>query len=169
MSRIAHAQVDDLHARVSDFIVNEAELLDERQLDHWFALFEPEARYRVLPLQAELDGQPPEASLYIIADDYIRLRERVESLLGGHSWMEQPRSRTRRLVSNVRIKARDGERITVRSNFVVHQFRNQESWSFVGQATHLLRDGPERLSILARDIRLDHETIGAQRRISIIL
>lgn len=83
--------------------------------------------------------------------------------------MEQPRSRTRRLVSNVRIKAREGERITVRSNFVVHQFRNQESWTFVGQATHLLRDGPDHLSILGRDIRLDHETIGAQRRISIIL
>ncbi|USV23286.1 hypothetical protein M0419_10435 [Pseudomonas aeruginosa] len=28
----------------------------------------------------------------------MRLRERVDSILGGHTWMEQPRSRTRRLV-----------------------------------------------------------------------
>lgn len=53
MSRKAYAQFDDLHARVSDFIVNEAELLDERQLSIWFDLFEPEARYRVLPLQTD--------------------------------------------------------------------------------------------------------------------
>ena len=83
--------------------------------------------------------------------------------------METPPSRTRRLVSNVRIKSRDGEQLTIKSNFVVHQFRNQQTWYFVGEATHVLHDSPRGLRILKRDIRLDHETISAQRRISIIL
>lgn len=34
----------DLLARVSDFLVAEAELLDDRLLDTWFALFERAAR-----------------------------------------------------------------------------------------------------------------------------
>ncbi|WP_205588221.1 aromatic-ring-hydroxylating dioxygenase subunit beta, partial [Pseudomonas aeruginosa] len=96
-------------------------------------------------------------------------RERVDSILGGHTWMEQPRSRTRRLVGNVRLKRVEGELVSSRSNFVVHQFRNREAWNFVGEASHVLRDGPEGLRIVSREIRLDHETISAQRRISIIL
>ncbi|WP_276147612.1 aromatic-ring-hydroxylating dioxygenase subunit beta, partial [Pseudomonas aeruginosa] len=63
----------DLLARVSDFLVAEAELLDDRLLDTWFALFERAARYRVLPLQEQLAGQAPEDSLYIIDDDHVRL------------------------------------------------------------------------------------------------
>ncbi|MGV8248397.1 aromatic-ring-hydroxylating dioxygenase subunit beta, partial [Pseudomonas aeruginosa] len=78
------------------------------------------------------------------------------------------RSRTRRLVGNVRLKRVEGELVSSRSNFVVHQFRNREAWSFVGEASHVLRDGPEGLRIVSREIRLDHETISAQRRISII-
>lgn len=159
----------DLLARVSDFLVAEAELLDDRLLDTWFALFERAARYRVLPLQEQLAGQAPEDSLYIIDDDHVRLRDRVDSILGGHTWMEQPRSRTRRLVGNVRLKRVEGELVSSRSNFVVHQFRNREAWNFVGEASHVLRDGPEGLRIVSREIRLDHETISAQRRISIIL
>ncbi|MFO6381040.1 aromatic-ring-hydroxylating dioxygenase subunit beta, partial [Pseudomonas aeruginosa] len=109
-------------------------LLDDRLLDTWFALFERAARYRVLPLQEQLAGQAPEDSLYIIDDDHVRLRERVDSILGGHTWMEQPRSRTRRLVGNVRLKRVEGELVSSRSNFVVHQFRNREAWNFVGEA-----------------------------------
>ena len=104
----------DLLARVSDFLVAEAELLDDRLLDTWFALFERAARYRVLPLQEQLAGQAPEDSLYIIDDDHVRLRERVDSILGGHTWMEQPRSRTRRLVGNVRLKRVEGELVSSR-------------------------------------------------------
>lgn len=158
-----------LQLRVSDFLVNEAELLDNRELETWFGLFDQPAQYRVLPLQSHLAGEDPHHSLFIIADDYVRLRERVDSLLSGHTWMEQPLSRTRRLVSNVRIKAREGGQLTIKSNFVVHQFRHRQSWNFVGEATHVLREGDEGLRILRRDIRLDHETINAQRRISIIL
>lgn len=169
MSLPLNISAPTLQARVSDFLINEAELLDNRDLETWIGLFEQPARYRVLPLQSHLAEGEPDSSLFIIADDYIRLRERVDSLLSGHTWMEKPASRTRRLVSNVRIKSQDGEQLTIKSNFVVHQFRNQQTWYFVGEATHVLHDSPGGLRIRARDIRLDHETISAQRRISIIL
>ena len=110
----------------------------------------------------------PDRSIPLVSI-HVRLRERVDSILGGHTGMEQPRSRTRRLVGNVRLKRVEGELVSSRSNFVVHQFRNREAWNFVGEASHVLRDGPEGLRIVSREIRLDHETISAQRRISIIL
>lgn len=169
MSLPLHDSAHSLPLRVSDFLINEAELLDNRELETWFGLFDQAAQYRVLPLQSHLVEQEPDRSLFIIADDYTRLRERVDSLLSGHTWMEKPLSRTRRQVSNVRIKTRDGEQLTIKSNFVVHQFRHQQSWNFIGEATHVLRDSPDGLRILRRDIRLDHETINDQRRISIIL
>lgn len=169
MSLPLNISAASLQARVSDFLISEAELLDNRELETWIGLFDQPAQYRVLPLQRHLVEGEPHDSLFIIADDYGRLRERVDSLLSGHSWMETPPSRTRRLVSNVRIKSRDGEQLTIKSNFVVHQFRNQQAWYFVGEATHVLHDSPRGLRILKRDIRLDHETISAQRRISIIL
>lgn len=82
----------DLLARVSDFVA-EAELLDDRLLDTWFALFERAARYRVLPLQEQLAGQAPEDSLYIIDDDHVRLRERsTASSAGIPGWSSRARA-----------------------------------------------------------------------------
>ncbi len=159
----------DLLARVSDFLVAEAELLDDRLLDTWFALFERAARYRVLPLQEQLAGQAPEDSLYIIDDDHVRLRERVDSILGGHTWMEQPRSRTRRLVGNVRLKRVEG-----RTGQQPQQLRRPSVPQPRGlELRRRSQSCPARRSRglahrLAGD-RLDHETISAQRRISIIL
>ncbi|MDF5806210.1 aromatic-ring-hydroxylating dioxygenase subunit beta [Pseudomonas aeruginosa] len=160
----------DLLARVSDFLVAEAELLDDRLLDTWFALFERAARYRVLPLQEQLAGQAPEDSLYIIDDD-LRASARggsTASSAGIPGWSSRARAPAA-WWATCGWKRVEGELVSSRSNFVVHQFRNREAWNFVGEASHVLRDGPEGLRIVSREIRLDHETISAQRRISIIL
>lgn len=157
----------DLLARVSDFLVAEAELLDDRLLDTWFALFERAARYRVLPLQEQLAGQAPEDSLYIIDDDHVRLRERVDSILGGHTWMEQPRSRTRRLVGNAAEagRGRTGQQPQQLRRPSVPQPRGLE---LRRRSQSCPARRPWGLRIVSREIRLDHETISAQRRISII-
>ncbi|WP_219643131.1 aromatic-ring-hydroxylating dioxygenase subunit beta [Pseudomonas aeruginosa] len=75
----------DLLARVSYFLVAEAELLDDRLLETWFALFERASRYLMLHMQEQLAGQAPEDSLYIIDADHVRLRERIDSILGEHT------------------------------------------------------------------------------------
>ncbi|WP_430273045.1 aromatic-ring-hydroxylating dioxygenase subunit beta [Pseudomonas aeruginosa] len=49
-------------------------------------------------------------------------------------------------MGNVRLKRVEGELVSSRSNFVVHQFRNREAWNFVGEASHVLRDGPDGLA-----------------------
>lgn len=83
-------------------------------------LFEYAIRYRVLSLQEQLADQTPEGGLHTINDNHVYSCERVDSILGGHTWMEQPRSRIRRLVGNMRLKRIEGELVSSRSNFVVY-------------------------------------------------
>lgn len=152
---------------VTSFLLNEADMLDEWRLDEWLALFDSCGRYTVAPLQNN-NAEPSEA-LYLVSDDYARLRVRVTHLLGGTAWAELPRSRTRRLITNVRLMDVEPTKITAKANFVVYQFRNSESWEFVGTSQYKLALVEDKLSILHRAIRLDHETMNSHRRLSIIV
>ena len=88
-------------AELEDFLFLEAALLDNWQLDDWLALFAPGARYFVPPAGADDDADPA-STLFYVADDYHRLCERVKRLNKRTAHAEFPRSRCRRMVSNVR-------------------------------------------------------------------
>ncbi|HYM03007.1 MAG TPA: aromatic-ring-hydroxylating dioxygenase subunit beta, partial [Stellaceae bacterium] len=101
---------------IEDFLYHEAGLLDEWRLPEWLALFTEDARYEVPSTDLAADASPDE-NLFYIADDRFRLEQRVARLMkrSGHS--EQPRSKTRHLVTNVRIAANDGATMSVTSAF----------------------------------------------------
>ncbi|WP_330083580.1 aromatic-ring-hydroxylating dioxygenase subunit beta [Methylocystis iwaonis] len=160
--------VSDIVSRITSFLALEADLLDDWRLEDWFELFEPGGRYIVAPLQRHAESAPEQA-LCLILDDYDRLRARVRHFAGASTWMEQPRSRTRRLMSNLRLLAPPTEEIVVRVNFVVYQFRNHESWEFIGSARYRLVTHEAEFRIRERFVHLDHESISKQRRISIII
>ena len=81
-------------AEVEEFLFREAELLDGWKLDAWAELLAEDASYYVPPTDK------PEAShddtLFIIADDIVRLRERLIRLKDPACHVEYPPSRTRR-------------------------------------------------------------------------
>ena len=91
-----------LEREVEDFIAREAALLDEWRLDEWLTLFTDDARYTVP--STDMPGGDPKETLGIINDDIARLRGRVERLKSRHAHREFPWSRTRRFITNVRIK-----------------------------------------------------------------
>ena len=105
---------DGLRSRVEDFLFKEAALLDEWRLDEWLGLLTEDARY-VVPTTDLPDGDP-QRDLVFIDDDMTRLRARVARLLGSHALREQPRSRTRRFVSNVRAEETDDGMVLVSAN-----------------------------------------------------
>src|SRR5450432_2981414 len=76
-------------AGVEDFLYAEAALLDEWRLDEWFALFAEGAVYEV-PTAGAPEGDDPTKSLFYIADDYVRLRERVGRLKKKEAHAEYP-------------------------------------------------------------------------------
>jgi p-cumate 2,3-dioxygenase subunit beta len=152
---------------IEDFLYEEAALLDEWRLHDWLDLLTEDARYEV-PATDRPDGDA-NTMLFIVADDITRLRSRVEQLLGKSAWAENPRSRTRRCISNVRIRAIEGETIHVTANFVVYRMRFQQMDTYVGRYEYTLvrRDGT--LRIRARRAILDLDALRPHGKVSIIL
>ena len=155
-------------AEIEDFLYAEAALLDTWDLDGWLALLTDDARYHV-PSNEQRDGNPAE-TLFLIADDIQRLRARVARLQDRSAHAEQPRSRTRRLITNVRIVGREGEEIAIEANFAVHHFRRGERLrEYVGQYRYRLRATPNGLRIARREALLDALELGSLGSVSFIL
>jgi p-cumate 2,3-dioxygenase beta subunit len=156
-----------LEREVEDFIVREAALLDEWRLDDWLALFTEDARYLVPA--TDLPGGEPKETLAIINDDMARLRGRVERLKSRHAHREFPWSRTRRLITNVRIKETSGEEMVVQASFLVYRIRSGQVDPLIGSYVYTLRRLDGALRIASRKAVLDLEALRPHGTLSIIL
>jgi p-cumate 2,3-dioxygenase subunit beta len=149
------------------FLNDEAALLDEWRLEQWLALMAPDARYLVPPLDApDADHRD---TLFLIADDRRTLASRVRQLLSGTTWAENPRSRTRRLITNVRLLAVNGDEARVTANFAVWRFQHEQSDVYVGRYLHVLVRGSSGLLFRERRAVLDLETLRPHGKLSFIL
>jgi p-cumate 2,3-dioxygenase subunit beta len=156
-------------AEVEDFLYREAALLDEWKLDEWLALLTEDAVYRVPSNDAPPDADPA-STLFLIADDIQRIRGRVGRLKDPQAHAEFPHSRTRRLITNVRIVKTAPEAIWVEANFAVHRFRrNERVGAFVGRYVYRLRVVGGELKIAYREAILDSEELGSLGAVSFIL
>lgn len=153
--------------RIEDFLYEEAALLDEWRLNDWLQLLTDDATYDV-PSTDEREGDP-RTVLFLIADDIRRIRSRVEQLLGKSAWAENPPSRTRRLITNVRIREVKGEHIAVTANFVVYRLRSEQIDCYVGRYEYTLIERAGTLKIYRRRAVLDLESLRPHGKISIIL
>jgi len=155
-------------AEVEEFLFHEAALLDEWRLDEWLALLTGDARYEV-PSNDRPDADPG-GTLFTIADDIDRIRGRVTRLKDRNAHAESPRSRTRRLISNVRIVGREVAELRVEANFVVYRFRRDQSVrEYVGRYRYVLRAERGALKIARRQAVLDAMELGSMGLVSFIL
>ena len=153
---------------VEEFLFREAALLDEWRLDEWLALLTADARYEV-PSNDRPDADPA-GTLFTIADDIARIRGRITRLKDRNAHAESPRSRTRRLIGNVRIVARNARELRVEANFVVYRFRRDESIrEYVGRYRYVLRTERGALKIARRQAVLDAMELGSMGLVSFIL
>ncbi len=129
---------------VEEFLYQEAALLDAWRLDEW--------------LQA----------LFTIADDIHRIRARVQRLKDPHAHAEHPPSRTRRIISNVRIVEKTPLR--VEANFIVYRFRRNENVrEYVGHYKYVLKNENGKLRIARREAILDRMELASLGAVSFIL
>jgi p-cumate 2,3-dioxygenase subunit beta len=155
-------------AQVEDFLYREAALLDEWRLDDWLGLLTEDARYQV-PSNDRPDADPA-STLFTIADDISRIRARVTRLKDKNAHAEHPPSRTRRMIGNVRIVAREGDELAVEANFVVFRFRRDERIrEYVGRYRYRLRVGSGGLKIAKREALIDAMELGSLGSVSFIL
>jgi p-cumate 2,3-dioxygenase beta subunit len=162
------ATASDVVHSVEQFLYEEAQLLDEWRLHEWLALFGPEGEY-LIPATDKPDGDPSR-DLFLVQDDRFLLEQRVNSLLTRSAHAEYPHSRTRRLITNVRVSQESDARLAVLANFAVYRVRSGRVDSYVGQYRHILgrqEDGTFRFII--RKAILDLDALRPQAKVSIIL
>lgn len=154
--------------QVEDFLYHEAALLDDWLLDDWQALLTDDATYYVPP-NDHLDGDH-RSTLFLIADDRERIRQRIIRIKDPNCHAEYPKSRTKRMISNVRILASDGDLITVAANFVCYRFRRYERIrEYVGSYRHVLKQSGDTFKIKERRVLIDAHELGSLGSVSFIL
>jgi 3-phenylpropionate/cinnamic acid dioxygenase small subunit len=167
---------NQLRHQIEDFFYLEAELLDRRRLREWLELLTDDVLYW-MPVRHNPFDRPESledefsqsGESYYFNDNKESLRVRVERVYSKTAWAEMPPSRTRRLISNVRVRHDDGREIEAHSNFVVYRTRMEKDRDlFVGTRKDILRRIDGGLKIARRTILLDQAVLGA-KNISIFL
>src|SRR4051794_27659131 len=131
-------------ARCEQFLMHEARLLDDARFDEWLALFTDDAWYWV-PIEPEQNN--PHDTVSLIYDDRRLLETRVRRLARPRLFSQEPRSRPRRLVAKVTLEESDASACTLRSKFLVLEYRREGQRTFGGTAFHrlVLLDGQLRI------------------------
>lgn len=166
----------ELRHQVEDFLYFEAELLDDRKLREWLELFTDDVRYW-MPIRHNTFDRPESISEelskpgegYYFDDSKETLRLRVERTYAKNAWAEMPPSRTRHMISNVRIKKDGGAELEVHSNFLTYRTRMETDQDmFVGARRDILRRVDGAFKIAKRTIILDQAVLAA-KNISVFL
>jgi 3-phenylpropionate/cinnamic acid dioxygenase small subunit len=146
-----------------EWLNDEAALLDGNQMREWLELLHPEVDYR-MPIRVTRErekGLGFSTDGYHLYEDYESLATRVERLYGEYAWAEDPPSRTRRFVSNVRVSIRGEGEYEVNSNLMIFRSRldSVEFELLSGERQDILVAVDGALKLRRRLILLDHSTL----------
>lgn len=151
---------------VEQFLYHEADLLDRGCFDDWLQLLADDLEYRmpVRTTRARASGDGFDDSMGFFSEDHASMTLRVKRLDTDFAWAEDPPSRTRRFVTNVRVELGDvdGE-LVVRSNVLLYRTRTDSAapdlFSYAREDT--VRDLGGRYLIARRVARIDQTILGA--------
>ncbi|TBH16546.1 aromatic-ring-hydroxylating dioxygenase subunit beta [Thermus thermamylovorans] len=160
----------DLTREILDFLYREAELLDEGRYREWLSLLTEDIVYQV-PVRLTRE-RPPQGGyggvserMFHLDEDRTSLEMRVARLETGFAWAEDPPSRLRHFVTNVRVEdpqAKDlGPEAVVRSNLLIFRSRwDQPEFTFISAARQdVLRKEEGSWKLARRLVILDHSTL----------
>lgn len=153
-----------------DFLYHEAELLDGWQLPDWAALYTEDALYEVTsPVSGDPQNAEPENELFLIADRIDRIRGRATRLMKKSAHAEYPRSKTRHMISNVRIVGAQDGGTRLRCNFAVFRTKEDTTSIFMGESFYTIVREEGGLKVKAKRAILDLNSLYNQGRLTIIL
>lgn len=116
----------DTLGEIEEFLLDEAELLDEGRLREWLELVTDDVKYEI-PVRVTRERVSGPGIISDMAhwyDDWTALEMRVLRQETEFAWAEDPPSRTRHFVTNIRAKPGDGEgEFAVRSNLLLFRSR----------------------------------------------
>jgi len=164
----------DIHFEVEQFYYTEAELLDDGRFTDWLDLLADDLDYwmptrtnRLRRQQALSISARGEAAYYDETKDSLAWR--IRRFDSGMAWAEDPPSRTRHLVTNVRLRPVEGDELPVRASFTVWRFRGGRETSYVGGYEYRLVLAPSGLKIRSKRVVLDMTALRPASDVAIIL
>jgi p-cumate 2,3-dioxygenase subunit beta len=155
-------------SEVEDLLYNEAYLLDEWRMEDWLELWTEDAHY-VVPTNDNPQADPDNDLMYINHDHRL-LKGLVVRLQSVHAHREYPWSKTRHIVSNIRVHGED-ENGDVHGDaaFMVWRFRVQDRDCYVGRYDFKVRREGDALKLVSKWITLDAWTLAPYGAVSIVL
>jgi 3-phenylpropionate/cinnamic acid dioxygenase small subunit len=154
-----------LQHEVEQFLYAEAALLDARKYREWLGLVADDVHYwmpiRRTVTTADLDREFTKlGDMAYFDDDREMLEMRVKKLEAGSAWSEDPPSRSRHFVSNVRILEVAGDEVTVEACFHLYRTRlERDIDTWVGRRVDMLRRAGPSFQIARRHLFLDQTII----------
>ena len=163
---------DTRHLQAHQFLVDEAYLLDAQQYEAWLDTLTDDVRY-VMPVRvttargAGFDASPGMAHF---DEDKYSLSQRVARFATEHAWTEDPPSRLRHFITNVRTfecdDPDDGEHLIVESAELLFRSRgdvNESALVSCGREDLLRRcDGTAGWKLARRRIIADESVLRMQ-------
>jgi 3-phenylpropionate/cinnamic acid dioxygenase small subunit len=155
---------------VEQFLYQESALLDERRYEEWINLIAEDIHY-FMPIRQNVkfgewdrENSDPASEISWFDEGKDVLEGRVRQLMTGVHWAEEPVSRIRHIISNVRVLGIEGDEISTSDNFFVWHNRLQEEVNvFVGRRDNVLRRDPETgFKLAKRTILLDESVLLAK-------
>ncbi len=163
-----------LKEEIEQFLYREAELLDEKRFEEWLALLTEDVRYympirrnvKFSELDREFTRQGQDINWFDEGKD--TLTRRVNQILTGIHWAEEPLSRICHMVSNVQVlqttpPVSTTQEVSVKSRFMIYRNRVETETDFlVGKREDLLRKVDGGWNIAKRRIILDQNVLLAK-------
>ncbi len=157
-----------LRLEVEEWLYQEAELLDDHLYREWLALLHDDIDYRA-PMRVNAKrGHPSfDERMFLFEENIHSLTMRVRRLETDVAWAEDPPSRTRRLVGNVRAEQRPEAGtpdIAVRSNLLLYRNRGDDAGHdlLAAERHDCLRRTHDGLVLVTRLIMLDQVVVGTK-------
>jgi len=155
---------DPAHLAAHQFLVEEAALLDAADYQGWLDLITEDIRY-VMPVRVTTArGAPASNGMGHFDEDMYALRKRVQRLATDHAWTEDPPSRTRHFVANVRTFRAGPDELKVESALLLFRSRGDTRDADLLSAgrADLLRETPGGLMLARREITVDEAVLRTQ-------
>jgi len=143
------------HNEATDFLYEEAHFLEIGAFEDWLGLLDDEIRYVAPVRRTRLrdEGSEFATAMGHFEDTIDTLKQRVQRLRTKYAYAEDPPSRTRRIVTNIRVhETADANQYEVSSSLLVLRNRGDEP------TFHLIaarRRTPDGMKLRRRTILLD--------------
>lgn len=159
---------------VYSFLMGEAQLLDEHREREWLDSCCADDILYLMPVRETRErgaGDGFSDEMFYFEEDRGSLELRVRRLETEYAWAEDPPSRTRHFVTNVRIEPGDSEdELFVRSNLLLYRSQGTDRHydTVSAERRDVLRREDEGLKLARREILLDH-TVLTMHNLSVFL